>query len=293
MKEESYKNKIKKYFPDLKIKSLKLITVGYDHDVVIVNGKIIFRFIKGEKRSKEFLREIKFLDYFEKISKIPVPKYYFVSKDKSFGAYNSIEGSEMGDSFFEKLKGKKRRELVKDLAIFLTQLHRIPIKKARTFRFSIPKGNLIKHKRERFQKRKNTIFKFLNKKERDFLTHLYKNISKLLSHPSKTLVHLDLDRRHILINKKKGKITGVIDFGDIVIRDPASEFYWFRMIGEKFTREIYEKYGGPKDDTFLLRTKYYAIMHLFEITYEGIEGRTKININKNIRLLKSLISEFC
>lgn len=286
--EALYKSRIKKYFPELKIKSLKLITVGYNHDVVIINDEVVFRFIKGEKCSKEFLKEIKFLDYFSKNAKIPIPGYYFISKDKSFGAYKLIKGSEMSESFIRKLKGREKNVFIKDLADFLTQLHKVPLKKARKFDFD--KGSFIKDRKERFQKRKKTIFKFLSKEEKDFMTNFYKNIPKLLAHPSKVLTHLDLDCRHILVDKKKRKMTGIIDFEALTIRDPASEFYWFRIVGEKFTKELYEKYSGPKDDRFLLRTKYYAMIHLFEITYDGIKGKTKIDIDKNIRLLKSLIS---
>lgn len=287
-KRETYKSKIKKYFPDLKIKTQKLLTFGYDHDVVIINKKIIFRFIKGEKRPEEFSKEVKFLNYFKNKSNISIPDYYFISKDKSFGAYKLIKGSEMSESFFERLEEKKRKKLAKELASFLTQLHKIPLKKAKEFGFN--EGSFIKHRKERFQKRKSTIFKLLNKKERDFMTNFYKNISKLLAPPSKVLTHLDLDHRHMLIDKKKSKITGIIDFGDLTIRDPASEFYWFRIIGEKFAKDIYDKYLGSKDDRFLLRAKYYAMIYLFEITYEVIKGRAKMNINKNMKLLKHLIS---
>ena len=84
------------------------------------------------------------------------------------------------------------------------------------------------------------------------------------------LIHRDLSSdQHILCDPKKVEITGIIDWEDTSIGDPAIDFtgiYW--DCREEFTKRVLAKYGGKVDKTFWERTIfYYKIGAFHEIAY--------------------------
>ncbi len=63
MNKLDYLKKIKRYFPEIKFKNSKLIEKGWDHDVIVLDNKYIFRFPKKEKYQERLKSEMKFLKY--------------------------------------------------------------------------------------------------------------------------------------------------------------------------------------------------------------------------------------
>lgn len=94
-----------------------------------------------------------------------------------------------------------------------------------------------------------------------------------------TLVHRDLITEHVLWNPTAGHLTGVIDWGDAGIDDPAVDFagLW-RQLGEAFARQMLAAYASDAlhDTTMtdmLRRMDFYAGMEPFhEIHYGQVHG---------------------
>ena len=105
------------------------------------------------------------------------------------------------------------------------------------------------------------------------------------------VVHHDLSGDdHILCEPERAKITGIIDWGDVAIGDPAIDFtglYW--DCGEEFTNQVLAKYGGTVDQTFWERTVfYYKIGAFHEIEY-GQLINDDVHIKNGLKsLLKTL-----
>jgi aminoglycoside 2''-phosphotransferase len=83
-------------------------------------------------------------------------------------------------------------------------------------------------------------------------------------------IHRDLSGdQHILCDPEKEKITGIIDWEDATIGDPAIDFtgiYW--DCREKFTKQVLARYGGEVDKTLWERMIfYYKIGAFHEIAY--------------------------
>ena len=81
---------IKEHFPKLKFKESKLITCGFDHVVLMLDDKYIFRFPKDKYYKKKIKIEMNLLNVLKSKTKVAVPDYQFVPKDKSFGGYKLI-----------------------------------------------------------------------------------------------------------------------------------------------------------------------------------------------------------
>src|SRR5439155_24588353 len=72
---------------------------------------------------------------------------------------------------------------------------------------------------------------------------------------SPVLCHGDFSSDHLLVDPTCGALTGVIDFGDVAIGDPAGEFTWRAEYGETFFERVLEAYAIA-DETFAERVAF-------------------------------------
>ena len=103
------------------------------------------------------------------------------------------------------------------------------------------------------------------------------------------VIHRDLaPDAHILWNPETEEITGIIDWGDIEIGDPALDFTGlFCDCGPEFTKMVLANYKNNQDPTILERAAWY--MKLFGFYY--IEYGQTIDDNSYIKEGLKLIRE--
>jgi aminoglycoside 2''-phosphotransferase len=85
------------------------------------------------------------------------------------------------------------------------------------------------------------------------------------------LVHGDLCPDHILFDRGAKRITGVIDFGDVRIGDPACDFQLREEYGETFWEELLAHYRLPVDESFFRRLKFYERRWPFHEILYGLD----------------------
>jgi aminoglycoside 2''-phosphotransferase len=77
-------------------------------------------------------------------------------------------------------------------------------------------------------------------------------------------LHGDLCADHILFDPKKRVITGIIDWGDSTIGDPAFDFLGIIDDYDKnFAQQVLTNYLGPIDESFLIRAEFYSNLFPF------------------------------
>ena len=126
MKAELYLEKIKNDFPQLKWEKHRILTHGWDHVVIVLDEKIIFRFPKDKKYKDEFQNEIQLLHYLKKKFSVGIPEYKYISKDKSIAGYDMVRGRELTASRFRRLSASEKDTVAKQLAGFISALHATP-----------------------------------------------------------------------------------------------------------------------------------------------------------------------
>jgi aminoglycoside 2''-phosphotransferase len=82
------------------------------------------------------------------------------------------------------------------------------------------------------------------------------------------LLHGDLSPEHILVDLERTAITGVIDFGDAVVGDPAGDFGGFDAA---FRQAALVGYELPIDDTLLSRAVVYWKLGPFHEVLYGLQ----------------------
>lgn len=280
---------IKHHFPHLTWKSAKYVSVGMDHDVIILDNKTVFRFPKKGDSKKLLQGEVNLLKIIASKVSVVVPSYTFAAKDYSCTAYPFVKGEGFTVKSYNKLSLVQKKKLTKQIGIFLTELHSTPLSK-------IKNCNV----RERFAEQelkklhkdaKKYLYPNFSTKEKESMDIFFSELKHVLYQKyKKVLVHGDLSGEHLLLDKKNN-LVGVIDFADRAIHDPAFDFIRLWKFGKSFVELIYSEYGGKKEG-ILERSKVYAKASAIWNMVEAVKEKKKVDYKKWYRRLKQLDVRF-
>jgi len=158
-----------------------------------------------------------------------------------------------------RLAPNHKRKLAHMLARFLTRLHSIR-------QINIPGVPKIAPETIRlgwntqYETVKRDVMPLLNRAESRWVAHLYDTyLSGAGTRPPRVVfLHGDFGAENVLVPKGFARLQ-VIDFEDVCWGDPAADFcIWYQSYGEKFLEDMMTAYGGPIDQNFDARVKFYA-----------------------------------
>lgn len=245
--------KIKKEFPSLKWKTAKFTDINWDFDVAILDNKYIFRFPRGAASQKKLKMELGVLKYLNKKVRLPIPNYIYVAKDLTFAGYKMIQGVGVSKERYKRLKGQEKDFIAKQLADFLNDMHATPLKIAK--KSGVEEDKDLRDYHKLVSEVARYLFPRLNKQERADIENFLKTLETIYPIKNKVLTHGDLVNNNFLM--KDRKISGIIDFSDMLVNDPAMDFSDLWDYGEKLVKKVYEKYRDKRDADLVNRSKLY------------------------------------
>ena len=257
---------IEKKFPQIHIVSVDRIFGGWGSDVFEVNGDLIFRFPKWPETESLFRKEIKLLPELAKLLPVQIPDFKFIGEfdKKVFVGYRKIPGLPLASCNYG------AGNLVDQTAKVITEIHRFPVHRAT--KLKVPKLNWRRQYVNLYERVRNKAFPLMTKTLQEKAVLIW---DRFLDNEDNfrfvpLFIHRDLSGdAHILCDPERAEITGIIDWEDAAIGDPAIDFtgiYW--DCGEEFTKRVLAKYAGKVDKTFWERMVfYYKIGGFYEIEY--------------------------
>jgi len=257
---------IEKNFPQIHVENVAQVLEGWGSDVFEINGRLIFRFPKWPERERATQMEIDLLPELAKALSVPIPYFEFIGKhnNETFVGYRKIPGVPLTSCNYN------RGNLANQLAKIITEMHGFPVHLAR--KLKVPRSNWRVEYEEFYSRVRDKAFPLLNealqRRTASVWEGFLENEDNFRFEP--VFIHRDLSGdHHILCDPEKPEITGIIDWEDSCIGDPAIDFtglYWDCQ--EKFTKRVLADYGGKVDKTFWERTIfYYKIGAFHEISY--------------------------
>jgi len=235
---------------------------GWDNTVYLVNEKYVFLFPRRQVAAGLLRNEINVLPHIENLLPVPIPKIKFIIED-----CKDFDWPVMG---YEMIKGKtvcraglteaERSNIAPAIAEFLKCLHNLSYEN-----LEIPEdmhGRLNIKDRIRQAKENISEMKKLNIDfEYDKLIGFLKRFNQNTIFKNKLcIVHGDLYSRHILINEFK-KISGIIDWGDIHLGNPAVDLSIMFSFLPRSARAVFKKRYGKIDESTLQLARLRAIYH--------------------------------
>ena len=252
---EQLLQRIHSEFPEITWDSYVLNTEGWDHEVIILDNKIVFRFPNEDEYSTLLPDEINVLKKLTPLVNAAIPQYSYIAADYSFAGYPIVPGRVVSKQVFDELSKEARRELAQQLAGFLSTLHTV-IQKGHKFPelpdFYIPTDHV-----EVKQLAREHLSKLLSPVEYEIVENILRQTDEVLTQKIPAVfLHDDVYSRHIIWDDANSRL-GIIDFTDMCLGDPAIDFAELHEYGVEFVKEVYDLYTGPKDENFLERSWIY------------------------------------
>jgi len=256
---------IREAFPDFDVRSVRLEGAGWDNRAFTVNDELVFRFPQFEQVLPYLEREIQILPQLAALSPVPLPRIEFIGKRgrnqpflRRFVGYRRLAGAALDARTWNRLSGACRERAVEQLAGFLEVLRDFPVDRASTL------GVGREHHRKRvldlLETGRSSVFALLSACERESIegaVGAYLDDEACFDYRP-ALLHADLAGEHILWDAVTERVSGILDFGDVVIGDPDFDLTGpYAEYGPEFIRLLLRH--RPRKDARLLFKKLNAI----------------------------------
>jgi aminoglycoside phosphotransferase (APT) family kinase protein len=243
-------------FPELRLASLRPLAEGWDNAVWVVDDRYAFRFPRRQIAIPGLELELAVLPKLAPLLPLPVPDPIFRGRPAEeypwpFFGSELLPGRETCDA---ELDDDARLEVALQLAGFLRTLHAVALEEA------LP---VDANSRADMTKRVPLARTDLGELERFGVWRAPATVERILAAaerlpPAETpaVVHGDLHFRHVLV--EGGRVTGVIDWGDLCRSDPAIDLPLLWAFVPPEGRTAFLDAYGPVEEEQLLRARVLA-----------------------------------
>lgn len=298
---------IHKYFPKLEINDTKLITEGWESDILVVNNEYVFRFPKENNRFDCVYEKEKIItDNIRKfisteISNIQIYKH----KDIIFTVLKYIPGENLYHT---------TANIVDDFSNFLKEIHSVDIKVLKKYKLDADNLPFYKYRLSlsNFSFNYDTLPDLLKKYNLDDDFNNCVNTFTAFDYRDEddVLCHNDLHKGNVIVGN--GKLSGIIDFGDTIYTNYNIEFISIFKWQEEIIIDIKQKYeeitGRKLNISFITSvikmalyskisytecdiTKYLKRLQLFTAIEELFKEENLSNFEQNRNKLKILFAD--
>lgn len=290
MNPEAAKMEIGKVAPELTIETVELEGRGDFNIAYTVNGQWIFRFAWNAEGSRSQEQEHLILPELRPTVPLPIPdiKYYGyqAANGYAFVGYPKIEGAPLTSSTLGALAADEQERCAMEVAAFLRTLHSFDTSRARQLGIvecgypfcrteeGISQGTIEEQYKSTLQSL--VSYPLVDGKLQKGLVSVMDELLYAEEEPvlQPALVHGDLSYEHVLYDGQTGKLTGIIDFTDVVVTSPILDFvYLYHSYGSNFLYNLVDAYGKPGMIRILGYTRmlhlWYAALRLLWMLDHG------------------------
>ncbi len=277
-------------FPQLVPARVAYLGEGGDSTAFDVNDIWVFRFPKHGDAERQLLVERQILPVLSESAPLPIPIFSFHGEPspafpRHFAGYRKlagVPGSELDPARVP------FPVLAPAIGRFLSWLHAFPVGDAvRRGVVREPIDSLIEDVRAQTL----ADFDLLNTVAPDAPLETWRGyITGAIATarpPTPVLVHNDVSAEHILLDEAARTITGMIDWGDVAVGDPAVDlagvFHWG---GQAFVDAVLPAYQSPADANLLSRARFLAACRGVEDVRFGLDHDRPDFIVSGLRALR-------
>jgi aminoglycoside phosphotransferase (APT) family kinase protein len=261
-------------FPELDVRSLRMLAEGWDNSVWVVDERYAFRFPRRAIAIPGVERELAVLPRLAPLLPLPVPRPVFVGGPAEdypwpFFGCELLPGVEAGDAA---LDDDARLGIALELARFLRTLHSVDLDVSLPLDFN---GRADMPKRTALAREELAELERLGLwRAPPRVTHLLDEAERLPPPEPPVLVHGDLHFRHVLVQSRA--VSAVIDWGDVSRSDPAIDLPLLWSFVPPDGRDAFLDAYGDVNEAQLLRARVLAIQLCAVLArygrLEGLDG---------------------
>lgn len=249
--------------PNVPVRTVCRLGAGWDSTAFLVNEQLVVRFPRRPAVAATLRREARLLPQLAPLLPCAIPRFSFLAAAGGdgglpFAGYPLVPGVPLEQVALSALA---RARLAADCGRLLSALHAFPVERARALGLAVshissgPAGWAAFRKRAESAARphcdareRSALARWFDRAESDGITVF-----------APVLTHADLGDEHLLVEPASGALTGVIDWADAMLGDPAIDFAGLLgALGEDGADRALAHYTGAATAGLLARARIYA-----------------------------------
>jgi len=247
----------------------------------------VFRVARHAEAAKALQRESCVLPRIAPLLPLPVPRpaYHAPQGCPPFTVHQEITGESLTRETWEGMPASARERAASDLAAFLRSLHALPIQIGlECGLMQIEATEIAQRLREETA---NTIQRLLKQETQHQLDQTLEQWSSQPAAQGPALLHCDIGPGHVLCDPSNLQLTGVIDFGDIVLGDPARDFiYIYEDFGPRLLREVLSRYAGQEASKMMPAIRKWYLLEAISWTMGMYEEQREADLEHGLAEIK-------
>ena len=247
----------------------------------------VFRIARHVEAAEALRRESCILSKIASLLSLPVPQlaYHAPHGCPPFTVHKEITGEFMTRETWEGMPAYARERAASDLATFLRSLHALPIKIGLDCGLvQIEAAEIARRLRDETA---NTIQRFLEQETQRKLDQTLKRWTFQRAAQGPALLHCDIGPGHVLYNPSTLHLTGVIDFADLVIGDPARDFiYIYEDFGPGLLQEVLTRYAGKDASKMMPAIRKWYLLEAISWTVGMYVEQHEANLGHGLAEIK-------
>ena len=263
---EEIRTLLARHLPGHKVRRVAALGEGLENAAFEVDGELVVRKSKEADpilRADAIRREAHLLAAVARISTLPVPEPAFADPEAGFIAYRRLPGRPLMDH-----PAAEPVRLAPALGRFLGRLHQIPSEDVERLvvRDAYPLASWLRDAEEDYRGISGRLPAKARRQIEGFLGR-----TPPAEPRTEAFCHNDLGAEHVLVDAGAGKITGIIDWTDAAITDPARDLALvYRDLGPEACRLTLAHYESSFDHADRERAIFYARCKLVEDLAYGL-----------------------
>ncbi len=289
-------------FPQFCISHVAFLAEGWGSVAWEINGTHVFRFAKRPAVLPGLLKEMRLLPLLGPSLPLEIPHFEYTwtggcGYEGIFVGYRKIPGrsltAELWAGATEQVlleDGSGSSPLARQIGEFLSALHCFPLGRAVTAGIPDCRGLLWRTRyRDLYRTVREQVFPLLSPSEQSEIATGWQGFleddTNFRFAPA--LIHGDLAAEHILFDPRRGCITGVIDWEDALIGDPALDFTGLLAeLGSGAVAQVLAAYDGPADSALVTRAGFYVTLAPFYEVLFGLETGLSEHVSGGLRSVR-------
>ena len=262
---------------------------GGDHVAYLVDDRLVVRFRLGNDpadAAASVTREARVLALAAELSPLPVPRVDFVEPGAGCLAYELLPGVPLLD--VAEVVRAERAAVAERLGRFLRALHAVPRERVASLveADEPPMADWLAEAAEHYAKARAAIPARHRRAVEAFLEGAPPGAAGEL-----VFSHNDLGIEHVLVDPRSLEVTGVIDWSDAALVDPARDFgLVLRDLGPAALDVALAAYRPGDEARLRERASFYARAALLEDLAFGLETGRREYVEKSVIGLDWLFS---
>jgi aminoglycoside phosphotransferase (APT) family kinase protein len=268
---ELVRDVLAEHLPALSAGPIEPLGSGLDSVAFLVGGELVVRFTTGDDAAERVARESELLELVAGQAPVPVPRPVLTAAERGCLAYRLLPGTPLLDVPLAE-RAAHRLSVADTLGGLLAVLHAVP--PAQVAHLVAVDDTPPEHWRREAARTWETVAGRIPMRRHRAVEALLLAAPPPEGPRSTVFSHNDLGIEHVLVDRISGAVTGVVDWGDAAIADPAIDFgLLLRDLGPHALDAALARYPSRGAGVPALRERatFYARCRAIEDVAYGLE----------------------